>query len=203
MVATVIDPQTERWSSIDAMFEQLQHIDGKAEIVDGRIVIMSPTGAWPTFVALEIAMSLRQYVRQVRVGHAVGDNCTFRVRLPHRDSFSPDAAYYTGASPKMGPYEGAPVFAVEVRSIGDYGPRAERLQSDKRADYFACGTQVVWDVDLLSNDFVKVYRASAPDQPVIYRPGDIADAEPAVPGWTVAVSSLLPEDWSRPVENPE
>lgn len=198
MATAVTDPRADRRTSFDAMFEQIQHIDGKAEVVDGGIVIMSPTGAWPTFVALEIAMSLRQYVRQNRAGHAVGDNCTFRVHLPHRESFSPDAAYYTGVSPKMGPFEGAPALAVEVRSIGDYGPRAERLLSEKREDYFACGTQVVWDVDLLSNDVVKVYRASAPDQPVIYRPGDIAEAEPAVPGWTVAVSSLLPEDWERP-----
>ncbi len=203
MVAAVIDPRTERLSSIDAMFEQLQHIDGKAEIVDGRIVIMSPTGVWPMFVAGEIFASLRDYVRAHRRGWAFTDNCTFRVGLPHRASFSPDTGYHVATSPGMGTFEGAPVFAVEVRSIGDYGPRAERLQSEKRADYFACGTQVVWDVNLLSNDVVKVYRASAPDQPVIYHPGDIAEAEPAVPGWTVPVSSLLPEDWSRPVENPE
>lgn len=180
------------------MFEQIQHIDGKAEVIDGGIVIMSPTGAWPSMVALRIAASLMQHQQVGQSGIAVGDNAIFRVRLPHRGSFSPDAAWYVGEISGLEPFEGAPVFAVEVRSIGDYGPRAERLQAEKRSDYFACGTQVVWDVDLLSNDVVKVYRASAPDRPVIYRPGDIAEAEPAVPGWTVAVSSLLPEDWEKP-----
>jgi Uma2 family endonuclease len=38
-----------------------------------------------------------------------------------------------------------PDFAVEVRSEDDYGPLAERELADKRADYFAVGTQVVWD----------------------------------------------------------
>jgi Uma2 family endonuclease len=87
--------------------------------------------------------------------------------------------------------EGAPVFAVEVRSENDYGPAAERAMAQKRADYFACGTLVVWDVDLLSPEVVKVYRASAPDTPTIYRRGDMAEAEPAVPGWRLPVDELF------------
>jgi hypothetical protein len=38
--------------------------------------------------------------------------------------------------------EGAPVFAVEIRSKSDYGPAAERVMRDKLVDYFACSTQV-------------------------------------------------------------
>jgi Uma2 family endonuclease len=62
----------------------------------------------------------------------------------------------------------------------------------KRADYFAAGTLVVWDVDLVSDDVVRVYRAGNPDQPAIYRRGDVAEAEPAVPGWSMPVDDLLP-----------
>jgi Uma2 family endonuclease len=61
----------------------------------------------------------------------------------------------------------------------------------KRADYFACGTLVVWDVDLLSPDVIKAYRAAQPDRPIIYRRGEIADAEPAVPGWRIPVDALF------------
>src|SRR5438874_105607 len=101
-----------------------------------------------------------------------------------RGSFSPDAAYHIGALTGMKFYEGAPVFAVEVRSEGDYGPEAEREMAKKRADYFAAGTQVVWDVDLLAVEFVvNVYRATDPANPTGYRRGEIAEAEPAVPGW--------------------
>ena len=57
---------------------------------------------------------------------------------------------------------------------------------------------MVWDVDLLSNDVVRVYRATAPEAPTTYRPGDTAEAEPAVPGWTMPVNDLLPEDWTPP-----
>jgi len=57
----------------------------------------------------------------------------------------------------------------------------------KRADYFAAGTKVVWDVDLLSDDVVQVYRATDPANPTVYRRGDTAEAEPAVPGWRMSV----------------
>jgi len=89
-------------------------------------------------------------------------------------------------------YEGAPVFAVEVRGEGDYGPAAEQARGEKRRDYFAAETLVVWDVDLLGNVIVRVYRASDPDHPTLYRRGDVADAEPAVPGWRMPVDDLFP-----------
>jgi Uma2 family endonuclease len=113
------------------------------------------------------------------------------VDLPNRQSFSPDAAYFIGPSQGMGFYEGAPVFAVEVRSENDYGPRAEREMAQKRADYFEAGTSVVWDVDLLHDEAVWVYRTSDPDNPTVYKRGEIADAEPAVPGWSMAVEDLF------------
>ena len=85
---------------------------------------------------------------------------------------------------------GAPVFAVEVRSENDYGRAAERAIKDKHADYFACGTLVVWDVDLQSEDVIKSYKASHPTAPVIFRRGEMADAEPAIPGWRIPVDEL-------------
>ena len=50
---------------------------------------------------------------------------------------------------------------------------------------------MVWDVDLLSDDVVKSYRADEPDNPRIFRRGEIADAEPAVPGWKMPVDELF------------
>jgi Uma2 family endonuclease len=185
---------------IEAMFEQLMRIEGKAEIVDGRIVLMSPTGAWPSLVSKMILVSLERWSLQERHEFAVPDNCTVRVDLPNRRSVSPDVADSIGPSPKMGPFERAPVFALKVRSLGDYGPPAEQLISEKRADDFAAGTQVVWDVDLLSTEVVKSYWTASPETPNIFRPGELANAEPALPGWSVAVNDLLPDDWEPPAE---
>lgn len=101
------------------------------------------------------------------------------------------SAFYFGKASGLKFLEGAPVFAAEVRSEGDYGPKAERAIAQKIADYFAAGTLVVWDVNLLAEEVIKVYRASDPETPTIYRRGDVAEAEPAVPGWTMPVDELF------------
>jgi len=177
-------------ATIDDLARVAEH--GKAELIDGVIVEMSPTGFLPSYVAGEIYASLRDYARRTRSGYAIGDNAGFVVDLPHRKSFSPDAAFYTGKPTGMRFLDGAPVFAVEVRSENDYGRVAEQDMVAKRADYFAAGTLVVWDVDVLSDDIVRVYRAENPHQATMYRRGDMAEAEPAVPGWSLTVDDLFP-----------
>ncbi len=106
-------------------------------------------------------------------------------------SISPAAAFYVGPNTGMKFLEVAPVFAVEVHSEGDYGAAAEEYLTQKRSDCFAAATLVVWDVDLLSEEVVRVYRASDPERPTVYRRGQLAEAEPAVPGWTMLVNSLF------------
>ncbi len=176
-----------------ATIEDLYRVpdNGKAEIVNGELVLMAPTGFLPSRASLNIAASLRQYERQTGMGYAFADNAGFRVNLPNRESFSPDAAFYTGSRTGMRILEGAPIFAVEIRSEGDYGPAAERALAEKRADYFAAGTLIVWDVDLLSDDMIRAYHVSAPDQPTIVRRKEIAEAEPALPGWRMPVDELF------------
>jgi hypothetical protein len=93
--------------------------NGKAEIVDGEVRLMSPTGALPNRTAFEIAVSLRAYARRTGTGRAYTDNAGFVVDLPNRKSFSPDAAYHLGADTRGKFLQGAPIFAVEVRSEDD------------------------------------------------------------------------------------
>ena len=80
-----------------------------------------------------------------------------------------------------------PKFAAKATTVR----AAEREMAEKRADYFAAGTKVVWDVDLLGDDVVRVYRADSPEQPTVYRRGETAEAEPAVPGWKFVVNELF------------
>jgi Uma2 family endonuclease len=175
----------------EATIEDLYKVDGKAEIINGEIVLMPPTGFAPSRAGGAIYASLREYERRTKSGYAITDGAGFVVNLPNRRSFSPDVAFYTGA-PTGGKFmEGAPVFAVEVRSEGDYGARMERKMAEKRADYFAAGTLVVWDVDVLKEEVVRVYRADAPDNPEVYRRSEVAEAAPAVPGWTMPVDDLF------------
>lgn len=174
-----------------ATIEDLYKVDGKAELVDGEIVLMPPYGGWPGRAVGAIVFSLHEYEKRVGSGYAVMSTAAFVVDLPHRKSFCPDASFYVGNIDSMKFFEGAPVFAVEVRSESDYGPKAERAMARKRADYFAAGTQVVWDVDLLSETPVHVFRADDPESPTAYRRGETAEAEPALPLWTMPVDNLF------------
>ena len=148
-----------------ATIEDLYATPGKAELVNGELVRMSPAGGTPGYAGDEVFISLRDYVRLTRLGRAVGDNKAFLTDLPGRKSFSPDAALYTGRPGGMRFFPDPPVFAA--------------------------GCCVVWDVDLLSDDVVRVYRATAPDAPTVYRRGEEAEAEPAVPGWKMPVDDLF------------
>jgi Uma2 family endonuclease len=183
-MSIAIDPTT------DQLIAELYKVEGKAEIVNGRIVMMSPTGDEPGDAAGAIYVRLREYAKLFG-GKAYGDNVGFLVDLSNRKSFCPDASYYVGPRTGMKFLSEAPIFAAEVRSEGDYGPASEREMAEKRADYFAAGTKAVWDVDLLSDDVIRVYRATDPNQPTIYRRGETAEAEPAVPGWTFSVNDLF------------
>lgn len=134
-------------------------------------------------------------MRRTGTGVAYTDGMGFTLKrtLPGgRQSFSPDAAFHTGPRPqnRMRFVEGPPAFAIEVRSENDYGDAAEAAMAAKRADYFMAGTVVVWDVDPIART-VAVYQGN-PDQPrTIYAAGQVAEAEPVVAGWRLAVDDIF------------
>jgi len=174
-----------------ATIADLYRVEGKAEIVNGELVLMSPTGFLPGRASGAIYRRLVEYEEQTGGGYAIPDNVGFVVNLPNRRSFSPDAAFHVG-EPTEGKFlNGAPLFAAEVRSEDDYGPAAEKRLAAKRADYFAAGTRVVWDVDVLREEVVRAYPAGQPDKPRVFRRGETGDAEPALPGWTMPVDDLF------------
>lgn len=162
----------------------------KAEIVAGQMIVIGPTTLGPANAAAHIRRSLDDYERSTGGGCQTGA-VAFLVDLPHRRSFCPDAAWYTGDPHASEFLLGAPALAVEIRDPGEQGDEAERRMAAKRADYFAAGTQVVWDVDVLREKLIRAYRANNPRHAVVYRRGEVADAEPAVPGWRFAVDELF------------
>ena len=177
-------------TSAKATIEDLYRVREKAELVGGEIVVMSRTGGLPSSAGGIIYASLRRHQQEKGGGRAYPDGAGFVVDLQNRQSFSPDAAFHRGPKPTMKFLQGAPTFAAEVRSEDDYGPAAEKRMAAKRADYFAAGTLVVWDVDLLGADTIRSYT-TADGTPTVFRRGEIADAEAAVPGWRFQVDELF------------
>ncbi|MBX9581763.1 MAG: Uma2 family endonuclease [Gemmataceae bacterium] len=189
MTAASAVPPTAR-----ATLADLMRVDGKAELIGGRIVHFMASGHLPSVIAFRIARRLADYADAAGRGVAFTGSLAYAVpELPSgRESFSPDASYYTGPLPvnRMRFVEGTPDFAAEVRSENDSGPAAEREMADKRADYFAAGTKVVWDVDPAAGTVAK-YTAADPLTPAVFGPGQEADAEPAVRGWRLPVDALF------------
>ncbi len=177
-----------------ATLDDLARVEGKAELIRGRIVHLMPTGRRPNLVAGRIFRSLATFVDKLGQGEAYTDNMGFAVpELANgRITFSPDVSYYSGLFPSnsMRFVEGPPTFAVEVRSESDYGPTAEEEMAVKRADYFEAGTLVVWDVDPIAR-VIRVHRNDQPENVEEFRSGQEVDAEPAVPGWSVEVDWIF------------
>jgi Uma2 family endonuclease len=175
-----------------ATIDDLYRVEGKVELIGGRIVPLMATGRKPNRTASRIFRSIDDHAEATGIGEAYTDNMGFIVpELPSgRQSFSPDVSYYAGpfSENEMRFIEGAPTLAVEVRSEHDYGPAAEREMAEKRADYFAAGTLVVWDVDPIA-ERIHVYRGEP--SPVTYGRGELAEAEPAIAGWRVEVDVVF------------
>ena len=176
----------------DATLDDLYLVEGRAEIVNGRIVMLDAGGFAHSRAAMFIVGCLKQFEKRTRSGYAMNELANYRVVLPHRQSLCPDGSFYIGSAKGDDSPDG-PLFAVEVRSPGDYGLRAERSIGWKRQEYFAARTQVVWDVDLFGQRCIRSFRADAPDTPLIFREGEQAHAEPALPGWRLSVDDVLEE----------
>ena len=87
-------PQARTGATIDDLYK----VEGKAEIVGGRIVLMSPAGFLHGRVAGAVCRSLSDYEEATGRGYAIPDNVGFVVDLPNRRSFCPDAAFFVGES---------------------------------------------------------------------------------------------------------
>jgi Uma2 family endonuclease len=190
-------PAELRMSSVPqtaATLDDLHRVEGKAELIAGRIVYLMPTGFRPGQVGGRIYRSLDDHAAITGRGVALPDNFGFVVPelSSGRQSFSPDASFFLGLLPsdEMDFIDGPPTFAVKVRSKGDYGDAAEAEMAAKRGEYFEAGTAVVWNVDPVAQ-LVRVYRSVAPDQPTVFSRGQVADAEPAVPGWRLTVDEIF------------
>ena len=141
----------------EAVIRDLYRVEGQAEIVNGKIVRL-PFHTWPVALAIgELLVALNEDAKRDKRGYALGSTVAYIVDLPHRKALCPDVALYTGKDElSPGFPEGAPIFVAEFRDPRDYSRAGDKRFADKRADYFAAGTQVVWDVDVLRENVVRV-----------------------------------------------
>lgn len=165
--------------------------EGTYELIDGKLMYMAPTGYGHTRTSARIRDALLRYEEETHAGYALADGIGFLVKLPHRQSFSPDASLSaTEPDDDENFIDGAPIFAAEIRSKNDHGPAGDAAAMAKRDDYFAAGTLAVWDVNPRARTITR-YTPDTMNTPKVFHAGDIADAEPALPDWRVPVDDIF------------
>ena len=83
-----------------------------------------------------------------------------------------------------------PELVIESRSPSNW----RKQEARKRAQYFANGTELVWDVDE-ANAVIYVYRAGAPTRPMRYGKADEIECA-LLPGWRRRVADIFADQLS-------
>jgi Uma2 family endonuclease len=181
---TVRSPAVSELTLADLEKIQLQFPEHRMELVNGEVIIMSPSGYESDEVALEAGRQLANWVRPRNLGRVTGSSAGFI--LPNSDTRAPDVSFVLADRLRRSPRrfaELAPDLMVEVKSPTD---RLSALR-EKIDEFLSLGTTV----GILINPeerWIEVRRAGL--DPETLHDGDILTVPDLLPGWEVEVASI-------------
>lgn len=174
-----------------------EYADCQLELIDGEIVIMSPSSAKPSMVGAIVLAYLSQFVREHDLGYVSGADGAYE--LSPGNTLAPDVAFVAKARLPKTPdrfFPLAPDLAVEVVSPTDSIKKTRR----KAAKYLAAGTKLVLIVypDDQTIDVCRPVPEGSPNAMLIEELtiDGVLDGGEALPGFQLAVRDvfkLLPE----------
>lgn len=160
---------------------------GPCELIDGKIVPMSPTSGEHGLVELNLGFELKQFVKQRALGWVmVGEVGIYTRRNPDRVRGA-DIVFISKErlpEPPKGFLEVAPELVVEIVSPSDSWQDVR----DKLKEYFAIGVHWVWIVEL-AEQTVLVFHS--PTELAEFGGNDALYGEGVLEGFTVLVSTLF------------
>jgi Uma2 family endonuclease len=168
---------------------QQQFPDYRMELVQGDIVVMSPSGYESDEVAAEMIAQIRNWVKPRKLGRVAASSAGFR--LSNSDLRAPDASFVLAQRLRRSPKsfaQLAPDLTVEVKSPSD---DLAELRAKIR-EFLSLGTRVGI---LINPDDRTVEVLYSEKEPVILRDGDVLTIPDLLPGWEVEISDLWPAEF--------
>jgi Uma2 family endonuclease len=162
---------------------------GRCELIDGRIVPMSPTGIHHAYIEFNLGRILGNFVMERKLGWVGGGEAGIYIhRNPDRvrgaDVIFLSREKFPQGIPEDGFLEIAPDLIVEVMSPNDTWQEVR----EKIGEYFSVASTWVWIVEP-DNRAVLVYRS--PASFTEYVEGDVLRGEGVLEGFEISVSAIF------------
>lgn len=163
---------------------QAKHPDYPMELVNGNIIVMSPSGYESDEVAAEVTRVIGNWVKPRRLGRVTGSSAGFD--LPNSDVRAPDVSFVLAERLPRAPRsfaELAPDLIVEVKSPSD----SLKSLREKIQNFLSQGTKVGILINP-ENHRVEIYRSG--EDVIVLGDGDILTIPDLLPGFEVAIVDL-------------
>jgi Uma2 family endonuclease len=161
---------------------QTYYPDYQLELVDGKIIVMSPSGYESDEVAFRVGANLWNWAEPRHLGRVTGSSAGFNLT----NTRAPDVSFVRAERLPRSPRGYAtipPDLMVEVKSPTD---RLDELR-EKIDEFLAQGTVVGILVDP-DDHTVEIRRQDRPA--IMLRDGDILTVPDLLPGWEVPIIEL-------------
>jgi Uma2 family endonuclease len=161
---------------------------GPCELIDGRIVPMTPPGGEHGRIEMSLGAMLFHFVQQHDLGWVIGGEAGVYIQRNPDTVRGMDIAFFSKQRLPEGPPQGyfgvAPELVVEVLSPRDSWTEVQQ----KVAEYFSIGVQRVWVVNPRKRT-VLVYRSATEAQELAE--GDPLVGEGVLEGFALPVETLF------------
>ncbi len=155
------------------------------ELWDGSMYVREPAGSYSSRVNAELVRRIANHVAERGLGFVTESSAGFVVQRGPDRVLAPDVAFVRNGRPwpEVGFFEGAPDFAVEVRSPS----QTWEATLARGGIWLAHGVRLVWLVDSTQARAVEL-RPETP--PMLLGPEGVLRGQPVLPDLEIRLESL-------------